>query len=601
MSTYRMPAGVRLALVLGLALAVGVASLAGIAVLLLGHSADATGTGPWHKWAGQFGEPGPGGDANRSTLVLYEEGGEEPWLGEAFGVQAAQLASRGSRVALRPVSHYRAGEAAGYTGVLYVSSGGDLPLPGAFLDDVAAGMVPTLWLGYGIDQLQAHAPHARGVAGWSSHAVDQVPIAVEYRGQRLRRDPDNGPTVRRVDLAPGAPVQVLAQALWADGSRSPWALRAGSLTYVADFSFAYVGRGDRYLATADLIRELAQPDVPDRRRALVRLEDVGPAADPEQLRAIADFLHAEGVPFAVAVYPYYVDPSGRDDGGKPTRLRLADAPDVIAALRYMVSNGGTLLLHGYTHQFGDQPNPYSGTSGSDYEFYTAHVDAHNDVQLDGPVPGDSAQWAADRMRRGRAALTTVGLPDTGAFEFPHYAGSTDDYRAVNAMFGVRYDQGTYFGGWCPGGACGTGTAQPSELYQQYFPYPVRDVYGSVVVPENLGNITPEAYNNNAPRLPADLIDGARAMTVVRDGVASFFYHPFLGVDRLRETVHGIEALGYRFVSAYDLLSDPVRGDTKALSGGRPDREGSGEFNGKAVGPPGARSARRTGRKAGQQK
>ncbi|MGH3547693.1 MAG: DUF2334 domain-containing protein [Pseudonocardiaceae bacterium] len=591
MSAHRLPAGVRLSLVLGLALAVGVASVIGITLLLVGRSADAakpaSGTGPWHKWAGRFGEPGPGGDAGRSTLVLYDDGGAQPWLGESNGVQAAQLASRGSRVVLRPVSHYRPGESVGYTGVLYASSGADFPLPDAFLDDVAAGNVPTLWLGSGIEQVMARAPGAPAVAGWSTRSVEAVPVAVEYRGQRLYRDPANGPTLGQVEVTPGASVQVLAQALWADGHRSPWALRAGKLTYIAESPFDYVGLGDRYLAAADLIRELALPDVPDRRRALVRLEDVGPKADPDQLRTITDFLRSENVPFSVAVYPYYVDPTGQDDDGKPTRLRLADRPEVVDALRYMAARGGTLVLHGYSHQFADRPNPYSGTSGSDYEFYTAHVDAQNYVQMDGPVPGDSAQWAADRMQRGRTELTKVGLPDPGAFEFPHYAGSAEDYRAANAVFGVRYDQGTYFGGWCPDGACGAGTAHPAELYQQYFPYPVRDVYGSVVVPENIGNIAPEAYNNNAPRLPADLIDAARAMTVVRDGLASFFYHPFLGVDRLRETVRGIEALGYRFVSPLDVLSDPVRGapvadGTDGRAGPNPDILALGPSGGAAV-------------------
>jgi len=40
-----------------------------------------------------------------------------------------------------------------------------------------------------------------------------------------------------------------------------------------------------------------------RHRALIRLEDVGPAADPVQLRQIADLLAARSIPFSVAVYP----------------------------------------------------------------------------------------------------------------------------------------------------------------------------------------------------------------------------------------------------------------------------------------------------------
>ncbi len=45
---------------------------------------------------------------------------------------------------------------------------------------------------------------------------------------------------------------------------------------------------------------------------------------------------------------------------------------------------------------------------------------------------------------------------------------------------------------------------------------------------------------------------AKANLAVRESTASFFYHPFLGVQELEETVNGIEDLGYTFVSATDL-------------------------------------------------
>ena len=32
---------------------------------------------------------------------------------------------------------------------------------------------------------------------------------------------------------------------------------------------------------------------------------------------------------------------------------------------------------------------------------------------------------------------------------------------------------------------------------QFFPYLVRDVYGSLVIPENLGNPVPVGYNNHS--------------------------------------------------------------------------------------------------------
>jgi uncharacterized protein YdaL len=83
---------------------------------------------------------------------------------------------------------------------------------------------------------------------------------------------------------------------------------------------------------------------------------------------------------------------------------------------------------------------------------------------------------------------------------------------------------------------------------QLFPYVVRDVYGSRVLPENLGNVGLEHFHIFPRRLPADIVDAARKNLVVRDGVAGFYFHPFLDMRYLVETVEGIRELGYTFVS-----------------------------------------------------
>ena len=49
------------------------------------------------------------------------------------------------------------------------------------------------------------------------------------------------------------------------------------------------------------------------------------------------------------------------------------------------------------------------------------------------------------------------------------------------------------------------------------------------------------------RETADLIQAVRANLVVRDGFASFYFHPFLDLDLLERTVEGIEAAGDTFV------------------------------------------------------
>jgi hypothetical protein len=81
---------------------------------------------------------------------------------------------------------------------------------------------------------------------------------------------------------------------------------------------------------------------------------------------------------------------------------------------------------------------------------------------------------------------------------------------------------------------------------------VRDVYGTKVLPENLGSVNPQSWHGYKARVPSDIIDAARAQLVIRDGVVGFFFHPFLRLALLRETINGIRRLGYEFVSPASL-------------------------------------------------
>jgi uncharacterized protein YdaL len=148
-----------------------------------------------------------------------------------------------------------------------------------------------------------------------------------------------------------------------------------------------------------------------------------------------------------------------------------------------------------------------------------------------------------------AVFAAAGLGTPKIFEFPHYAASPVDYQVVHSLFGKRYDRGLYFPGVLTGAKFNY-----ARQFGQFFPYTVRDVYGSVVVPENIGNVEPEAYNTHPVRLPADLVASAERNLVVRDGVASFFYHPYLGTDLLKQLVPGIIKAGYTFVGADAMLN-----------------------------------------------
>ena len=70
--------------------------------------------------------------------------------------------------------------------------------------------------------------------------------------------------------------------------------------------------------------------------------------------------------------------------------------------------------------------------------------------------------------------------------------------------------------------------------------------------KNLGNYENVAFNNHPARTATDLIQAAQANLVVRDGVASFYFHPYHDLAVLQEIVEGIRAAGYTFVGPHDL-------------------------------------------------
>jgi len=506
--------------------------------------------------AGTNGGGAPGAKSTQKTLVLYDSTGPWAWLGEAYAVETGNLVSHGSPYVMHPVAGYTAGEISGYTGVIYIGSTYDEPIPVAFLDDVLATTKPVLWMAHNIWQLTARAPSFQTTYGWNWVQYDTgAATTVRYENTDLGRSPLATPSGLMITSITN-PAIASAPAIATGSAVGPinWATKSKNLTYIGEIPFSYVDHGDRYLAAADLISKVSNPAMADRKRALVRIEDVGPDADPTELRAVADYLYAQRIPFTIAVYPRFENPLGADNNGVPESANLAQRPQVVNALRYMTQRGGTILMHGYTHQFGKIANPYDGRSGNDFEFYTAHIDANDNVIYDGPVPGDSASYAQDRVNSASTAFALAGFARPAIFEPPHYAASAADYEVFQQNFGKRYDRGLYFAGYCPGGACGTGAPQYDKIYGQYFPYLVRDIYGSVVAPEAVGNVEPEPFNNHPARLPADLIKTANQLKVVDDGVASFFYHPYLGTGYLKQTVDGLRAAGYTFVSVGTVMA-----------------------------------------------
>jgi uncharacterized protein YdaL len=213
----------------------------------------------------------------------------------------------------------------------------------------------------------------------------------------------------------------------------------------------------------------------------------------------------------------------------------------------MLARGGVMIEHGWTHQYSNVANPYNGVSGDDTEFYRVVENADHTLTWVGPVPEDSTSWVRGRITSAANDFTRAGLTVPTIFEFPHYTGSVTAYREVARTFATRWERSLYFSGVLSGGA-----VDHSRMAGQIFPFVVRDVYGDKVLPENVGNVEPEDWFQYPMRLPADIVRDARRNLVVRDGFASFYFHPFLDISYLQQTVEGIQAAGYTFVSPASL-------------------------------------------------
>jgi len=479
-----------------------------------------------------------------SALVLYDSSGPYGWIGTLQSKEMLNLLGHFPLTTRAlPVERYRAGDVNRYDVTFYLGTVYNNALSAAFLQDVMTTDRTVCWMGYNLwkiawDAQNQHNPAFLSRFGLRFDGLDFTGYPeVQYKGQSLTKELAD-PTMGFLTIVDSGKTAVYATAV-RTGSlpTTPYLVRGGNLWCVADDPFSYVTMTDRHLAFADVLHDVLGIAHAERHRAILRIEDVNPTSDPADLYAVADVLASYGVPYVVSVIPQYLDPRGVYSGGVPETLTLAGAPAVVNALRYMTARGGQIVQHGATHQYRNLPNPYTGVTADDYEFFRVAFDNQHVQRFRGPVPEDSFVWALSRVRRGQSLLASVNLPAV-AWLTPHYLASEQDYRAFAAAYPIALDRGTYFVTLARG---------RFNFVNQLCPYTTTDIYHQFRVPETIGAITPNGFGVGAPSLPADLIQRAQCNLVVRDGWAAGYFHPFLDPAYLDELIQGIQGLGYEFV------------------------------------------------------
>lgn len=511
------------------------------------------------------------------ALIVYDQAEGNPYakLGQAYAIMIRNLLGHwNAQVTLQPVSQYRAGQVEQYNATFYLGSHFDLEIPPAFLNDAYNTSKTVVWFKYNLWQLTGDPAYAdfasrfgftfdslRGLNAEPSPAnpapgfFDTVtyktrPLTKHYAYDAaagvVNADPDIGvPTITDPSKA-----QVVAPiANPQTGEQVPYVVRSNNFWYFADLPLSFIGPRDRYLVLCDLLHDILGVQLPAVQRAIVRFEDVSAITSPDAMKQLSDYMYARSTPFAIATIPYFRDPLGHYNNGVPQFITFARATGLRSALTYARARGGRIVLHGYTHQYQSMRNPHTGVSGDDYEFW--------DIVNNRPVVEDSVFWAQTRILTGRLQLTMYGFTPF-AWEPPHYQSSPKAYRAAAQTFRNTYQRAVYYTSDTPN--LSAGAANRDFAVGQFFPYIInQDYYGQRIIPENLGNIEYDIRevdpSSNYNYTWEDLKLNAENAKVVRDGFASFFFHPFWlepaigkpGFDDFRRTMEAIDALGYQWV------------------------------------------------------
>lgn len=480
----------------------------------------------------------------KRTLIVYDTNSNNrfAYLGELYAVVAKNLISKFQYSDVVHLNNYTS--LCGYHSVMYIGYNfRENPNLQNFIDHTMANMdeVNIFWMGTNIWKMVNTTTENQFGFRYVQSRKDVRQIY--YKGEWISRD-IRSDSISETQIFDHHRADMLAYT-YLDNKHIPWALTSNrNFLYLSEIPFSFIDHDDRFIIFHDLLYEFYNVHT-HRQRAMVRLEDIGPHYKVEDFLAAVNYLKSQNIPFSFGVFPVYVK--------KDVTIRLRERPLMVDALRRAIESGGTMVYHGYTHQYYNYSNPYNTESGSDFEFYMAHVDpVTTSVIYDGPVPKDSVEWIRNRIQEGFDEFEYVGFKRPEIFEFPHYAGSDLDYRVIADMFPYRYDRGTYYIGTLNNST----NIDHSKKIQYFTSYVTRDVYGSVVIPENMGNYVRTAINNNENRDSADLIETARLnKNIIRDSLASFFYHPYLGVEYLTEIVSGIKQLGYEFVSVNEMVKD----------------------------------------------
>ncbi|HZG18038.1 MAG TPA: polysaccharide deacetylase family protein [Candidatus Bathyarchaeia archaeon] len=339
---------------------------------------------------------------------------------------------------------------------------------------------------------------------------------------------DKNAIIHQVDRLQGETLQ----RGWKSSYSYPLYMRNGNTSYFASkilFNPFHYALGDALHSFFGQTSQLHE----QKHSAYIRLEDVHPLSDPRLLQDVGNYLADQQIPFMIALIPVYTNPVTLQT------THLKDSPELVKVLRHLQSRGGSIVLHGYTHQY------RSSETGEGFEFW----DVKNNAPIAAPpeqkgAPSERHHFASkeqyeayqkqraqfeenyitERLEKGKKELTDLGLIPL-AFEAPHYTISQKGYEIVSHYF-------TYI----------LGQAQLGDRDWEIMgvpPYQTKPTFlkGMTLLPETAGYYDPSSLSPTE-----DMIAAMEKARFVDDSVFGMFYHPYLGVEGIKPLIRHMQSI-----------------------------------------------------------
>lgn len=355
------------------------------------------------------------------------------------------------------------------------------------------------WLGHGIENLLEYKKYNLEYLGKTNNIV-----SVNYKGKSYNLDEHYLFNLVKSKAVSNKVIGSIDDTL----NKYPYIINDKNLFYVSKLDLD----GVLFYIFCDSLNDIFNIKKFDKGSIFVRIEDVHAFRDPKNLVDIADYLSSKDIPFAIALIPAYVNPKNHKI------ITLSESPEVVKAVKYMQDKGGTVILHGYTHQYKKEE-----VTGEGYEFW--------DGEKDAPLNEDMEVFVKNRVLSGLRICIENGIYPL-AFEAPHYAIESEGYKELKKYFS------TYVG---------QHQNNDKKFSTNTYPYVIRDTEEfNIFIPENLGYIDPE--DNFTFQ---DIKEKLDKVSIVRGFSGGFFFHSYLDIEYLKYTIEYLEKQNIKFMNLRD--------------------------------------------------